>query len=102
VIKHWLRKLRGVLGIGTLWGAAGVGIGCVASVLMSVSSGNPALSTLLAFCLGWGGLGFVLGSTFAAYGPLDSAAGTVALAKRAPAELKPGRSPDDPHLLEHI
>ena len=164
MFKRWLRRLRGVFGIGTLWGAVGVGIGGVVSVLMSVSSGNPALSTLLAFCLGAGSLGFVLGSTFAAYvavlerrrtvddltlrrgagwGALAGgtvvlvglaflagfsgwgaglsvgyrllllasaagsyaaltaglAAGTVALAKRAPADLKAARSPDDSHLL---
>lgn len=67
MIERWLRRLRGIFGIGTLWGAAGVVVGSVTSVLMNVVNGLPAFGTLLELGLGAGGLGFVLGSTFASY-----------------------------------
>jgi len=67
VIRHWLRRLRGILGIGTLWGATGAVVGSVTSVLMNVVNGLPVLGTLLEFGLGAGGLGFALGSTLASY-----------------------------------
>jgi hypothetical protein len=54
-----------VLGIGTLWGAAGVAVGSVVGTFLSLSGGLPFLDTLVEFGLGAGGLGFGLGSAFA-------------------------------------
>ena len=65
MIKQWLRRLRGVFGIGALWGIAGTAVGSIAAVAISVAAGLPFVETLLEVGLGVGGLGFVLGSTFA-------------------------------------
>jgi hypothetical protein len=64
-MKGWLRRLRGVLGIGTLWGAVGTAVGSVAGLVVSLSGGLPLLDTLVEFGMGAGGLGFGLGSAFA-------------------------------------
>ena len=84
-MKQWLRRLRGVLGIGTLWGVAGTALGTVAGLIVSVSGGLPLLDTLVEFGLGAGGLGFVLGSGFA--GVL-----TMLERRRTLDELSPGRA----------
>jgi hypothetical protein len=165
-MKPWLRRLRGVLGVGALWGVAGTAYGAmsalVAKVLSGVRPGVPLFEFLLEVGLGAGAVGFLLGSGFAgvlavierrrtfdqlslaraaawaamvgatlpiayllvffgpegvvlsltrtplaviaasvSYGALGGAlaAGTVALARRAPPELEPGPVPDDGELL---
>jgi hypothetical protein len=65
-MKSWLRRLRGVLGIGTLWGGVGVAVGSVVGLFTSLSGSLPLFDTLIEFGLGAGGLGFGLGSAFAA------------------------------------
>ena len=64
-MKKWLRRLRGVLGIGALWGAAGGIVGSLAGLLGALYGGAPLLQVVLEFGLGAAGLGFVLGSAFA-------------------------------------
>ncbi len=160
-MKRWLRRLRGIVGIGVLWGAAGTALGTIGALIGIVSGGLP-MSDLIEIGLGAGGLGFVLGSSFAgvltmlegrhtleelspgraalwggmagagvaivvgafllpellavlsfrqllpflvaasgSYGALTAtlAAGTLWLARRAPAELDPGRGLDGGELL---
>jgi hypothetical protein len=164
-MKQWLRRLRGVLGIGTLWGLVGTVVGVGVGAFLSRASGQPLLQALVEFGLGVGWLGFVLGSVFAgvltmlegqrtldkltpwraarwgalagvavslsvgvyffasvgqagldlplsrvvlaliagtgAYGALTAAlaAGTVAIARRAPEAIGPGAERDHAHLL---
>ena len=64
-MKRWIRRLRGVLGIGTAWGLAGTTVGAIGGLVASVAGGLP-LPQLLELALGAGGFGFVLGSAFAA------------------------------------
>ncbi len=64
-MKRWLRRLRGIVGIGTLWGVAGTAFGTIGG-LIAISFGGPfLLDSLVGFALGAGGLGFVLGAGFA-------------------------------------
>ncbi len=161
-MKGWIRRLRGIAGIGTLWGLAGAVVGTLGGLAAAVFGGAPLLAAVANFGLGGGGVGFLLGTTFAgvltmmerrrtldeltpgraafwgalagsafpamwflasigtlgtfipldrlllaamsgcvAYGTLAAglAAGTVSLARRAPAELIPGMGSDEHELL---
>lgn len=161
-MKSWLRRVRGVIGIGALWGVAGTAYGTITALVASAFGVVPLFDVLLELGLGAGGVGFVLGSGFAGlltvierhrtldelslarpavwaamvgaalpiayllvffgpegivlsltrtplavltasgtFGALGAAlaAGTVALARRAPPELAPGLVPDDRELL---
>ena len=84
-MKPWLRRLRGVFGIGVLWGFVGTVVGTVVGAFVSVAGGQPLFTVLAEFGLGVGGLGFVLGSTFA--GVL-----TILERRRTLEELTPGRA----------
>ena len=68
-MKLWLRRLRGVFGIGAVWGVAGTAYGALsallAKVLGGVSPGVPLYELVLEVGLGAGAVGFVLGSGFA-------------------------------------
>jgi hypothetical protein len=64
-MKMWLRRLRGALGIGTLWGATGLVVGKVTGLVVSVWTGLPLLGTVVSFGVGAAGLGFALGTAFA-------------------------------------
>jgi len=63
-MNTWLRRLRGALGIGTLWGVTGVVVGKVAGLVVSVFTGLPLFSTVLSFGIGACALGFALGTAF--------------------------------------
>lgn len=84
-MKRWLRKLRGILSIGAIWGTVGGAIGAVGGVLVSVFGGFPLFSSLVEWCLGAGGLGFLFGSGFAVVL-------TVLEGRRTLDELTPGRA----------
>jgi hypothetical protein len=77
--------LRGVLGIGALWGGVGTVVGSAIGVFVAAAGSQPLLSALVEFGLGVGGLGFALGSAFA--GAL-----TVLERRRTLDELTPGRA----------
>ena len=66
MVNRWLRKLRGALGIGSIWGAVGSVVGGLAGVLASVVVGAPLVTGVVAFGLGAGVVGFALGTGFAA------------------------------------
>ena len=162
-MKGWLRRLRGVLGIGMIWGLPATVVGAIGGIVASVFGGASLLGSLVTGSVAVGGLFFLLGSGFAAaltmtegrrtlnelsprraalwgalaggalpivmllisfgpeiatllsdpqlllgllagigsYGALSAAlaGGTVALARRAPAELASGPVPEDADLL---
>src|SRR5690348_1002175 len=64
-MSTWLRRLRGALGIGTLWGVTGVVVGKVAGLVVGVFTGLPLPATFVSFGIGAGILGFALGTSFA-------------------------------------
>ncbi len=63
-MKTWLRKLRGILGIGATWGLVGGVVGTVGGAV-ALLFGLPVLETLLIAGLGGTALGFVIGGGFA-------------------------------------
>ena len=83
-MKCWLRRLRGVLGMGAVWGLAGTTVGALVGLTAS-ALGGLLPSQLLELALGAGGLGFVLGSGFAA-------ALTLLERRRTLDDLSPGRA----------
>ena len=64
-MKQWVRRLRGVLGTGALWGVAGTALGTVGGLMASLFGGVPLLGSVSVWGLGAGVLGFLLGSGFA-------------------------------------
>jgi len=84
-MTRWLQKIRGILGLGTLWGLAGSVIGAIAGIIARLSGGLPPGDYLIDWILGAGGLGFVLGAGFA--GVLTMMEG-----HRTLEELSPGRA----------
>jgi hypothetical protein len=62
-MKTWLRKLRGIVGIGAVWGFACSVLGLIVGAALSVV-GELLLSMAIS-ALGFGIAGFVLGSGFA-------------------------------------
>lgn len=63
-MRPWMRKVRGVLGTGALWGVAGALFGALVGGL-STLLGGPLFGSLLVGGLWFGASGFVLGSGFA-------------------------------------
>ena len=63
MVRKWLVRLRGALGIGTVWGALGATIATLVG-LGGVALGQLPLSAVLEIALGAGGLGLLLGSGF--------------------------------------
>lgn len=118
-MKRWLQRVRGILGLGTLWGLAGSVVGAIAGLVFRISGGLPPGDFLIDWILGAGSLGFLLFSgplrsvisigemipvflgAAGAYGALTAglASATVWAARRAPSQLHPGAVSDEPELL---
>jgi len=64
-MNRWVQRLRGALGIGALWGAAGSVVGAVGAVAANVMVGSPLLGPIIDWSLGAGFAGFLLGTGFA-------------------------------------
>ena len=64
-MKRWLRRLRGALGIGAIWGLVGTALGTIGGLVGSVLFGVPFLGAFVAFGLSSGLVGFLVGSGFA-------------------------------------
>lgn len=161
-MKTWLRKLRGVVSIGALWGLAssvlGFVMGAIESILWPETMSVAVVEFMIILAIQYGIIGFVVGSGFAGvltvvdgrktieeltpkraalWGALTGVgllaavellrlglggsievrqfvvcacvypaviagfgAGTVSLARRAPAELEPGAEPHERTLLD--
>lgn len=84
-MNRWLQRLRGALGIGALWGAAGSIVGAVGAVAANLTIGLPLLGPMIDWSLGAGFAGFLLGSGFA--GLL-----TLSEGRRTLEELTPARA----------
>lgn len=84
-MRTWLQRLRGVLGIGAIWGLAGTALGALEGIIGSLVAGGPLLGSVLRFGLVAGSMGFVLGSSFAALLTLMDR-------RRTFDELTPGRA----------
>lgn len=84
-MRGWIRKLRGILGTGTIWGLATATVGLFLGGIISAVSGEPFLSSLLRVGLRQGLNGFLLGCGFA--GVLSVMDG-----RRTLSELSPGRA----------
>lgn len=63
-MRRWLRRLRGALGIGTLWGVAGTVVGVVGGAIGGLLLGLPVGYLMPVFGLYAGSTGFLLGSGF--------------------------------------
>lgn len=64
-MRSWVRRLRGVLSIGTLWSAAGLTFGAVAGLVASVIGGVPLSTAVLEWGVGSAAIGLILGTSFA-------------------------------------
>ena len=68
-MKTWLRKLRGVVSIGAIWGLAcsvlGFAIGAIVSMIWPEILPSTVVRYVVDLTLGYGVVGFVLGSGFA-------------------------------------
>ena len=64
-MKGLLRRLKGILGIGGLWAAAGGVVGTMAGAALALGNGLPLLPVVWAVAFQSAGIGFVLGSSFA-------------------------------------
>ena len=65
-MKGLVRRLRGILGTGLVWGALGGVIGVVGGVIGAMTDPAPLAEWLLSLGLGFSGFGFLAGSGFAA------------------------------------
>ena len=83
-MKTWIRKLRGIVGIGAVWGIPFMTLGFAIGVLAVIGDVLP-LSQLAPVILRFGVLGFLLGGGFA--GVL-----TLADGRKTFEELTPGRA----------
>ena len=63
-MRSWLRKLRGILGTGAVWGFAGTVFGSAVGAVSTLLGGSLVSSTIMGG-LWFGASGFVLGSSFA-------------------------------------
>src|SRR5689334_9934619 len=57
-MRKWLRRIRGAIGMGFIWGAAWSAVGFIPRWVLGIDSDLP-------FPLLFGGLGFIAGVTFA-------------------------------------
>ena len=64
-MRRWLRKLRGIVGIGAIWGVPAAAVGAIGGIVASVFGGGPLLGSVAAGSLTVGGLFLLLGSGFA-------------------------------------
>lgn len=64
-MKGLLRKLKGILGIGGLWAAAGGVVGTIAGTALALTNGIPLLPLVGAVASQSAGIGFLLGCSFA-------------------------------------
>ena len=64
-MKRWVRRLRGILGIGVLWSFTGGILGVLAGGAGSLLVGLPLIPAILTFGASGCGAGLVLGATFA-------------------------------------
>lgn len=63
-MKRWIRRLRGALGIGTLWGAAGAAVGAVGGAVGALLGGLPLGYIVPMFSAYVGVTTFLLGAGF--------------------------------------
>ena len=84
-MRGWLRRVRGILGTGFLWGALGGAIGIVTSVIGAATDPATLSQWLSTVGVGFAGFGFLGGIGFAA---------TLSLidGRRSLAELSLGRA----------
>jgi len=68
-MNTWLRRLRGMVGIGAIWGLAcsalGLAIGTVVSIIWPETLPFTVIKYVVTVALGYGVAGFVLGGGFA-------------------------------------
>ena len=84
-MRIWLRKFRGMLGIGTLWGLIGSVVGGIGGLISGIVGGGSFPGTVATGMFWVGSVGFLLGSGFA--GVL-----MVMERRRTLEELTPGRA----------
>ena len=65
-IEKWFRRLRGIVGIGALWGVAGAVFGAVVAGVESVFLAEPIFVSMFDLASTLGFFGFLTGSGFAA------------------------------------
>ena len=65
-MKRLIRKLRGTLGVGMMWGALGGAAGVVVSVIGATTDRGTVGEWLMSVGLGFAGFGFLAGVGFAA------------------------------------
>jgi hypothetical protein len=65
-MKGWLRKARGILGTGLVWGAVGTVLGAVGGLIGFLVDPAPLGEWMLGMTLLFGGFGAVAGAGFAA------------------------------------
>jgi hypothetical protein len=61
-MKEWLRRIRGALGMGLVWGLAWFGAGMALMLTLLLTTGSTGAD--VPYPLGFGALGFVAGVTF--------------------------------------
>lgn len=64
-MNKWLRKLRGIIGTGAVWGIAGLSVGALLGAISSIFDGSLSLAWVLTSGVGFGLFGFVSGVFFA-------------------------------------
>lgn len=65
-MNKWLRKLRGIIGTGAVWGTAGLSVGAVlGAISSSIFDGGLSLAWVLTSGVGFGLFGLVSGVFFA-------------------------------------
>lgn len=64
-MKHWARRVRGIVGTGTVWGSFGTGLGALFGVAVSGIDGLPALSVVWRTAFAAGVLSALMGTAFA-------------------------------------
>jgi len=65
-MEDWIRKGRGILGTGVVWGTLGGVVGVVWALIGSMTDPAPLSEWLLSLGLGFSGFGFLAGTGFAA------------------------------------